>query len=139
MRVFYNVCVTESPYDAHQHDIFFLLDLEEIVKDEEFIDAFNDAIANDGKQRISFGCAYKNAMDIVNYRISTLGGAMRILSKVAGKTIDSISELVSEENMNYLSTIAKEITSGKISADSIVDAYGKSKTFKQTVASDVNR
>ena len=86
MRLFYNHCVIESKFDT-PHDIIDAMDMEIIVEDDDFLNAFNDAII----------------------------------------------PLLTDEHIDKVSEIARDVASGKLSAEAIVDAYGKSNRFKQVV------
>ncbi|MCD7891640.1 MAG: hypothetical protein LUG26_07845 [Ruminococcus sp.] len=58
MRLFYNFCVTESKFDdKYEHNIVDAEDMEEIVADEEFIEAFNNAIRPDVYLDICCNCS----------------------------------------------------------------------------------
>ena len=132
MRLFYNNCVEKSPYDEkHGHDIVDAKDMIDIVADVDFIYEYNEAITADKCIRLDFGNAYKDAMDIVDVKKSSLGNAVEIVGSMINRIAETASSVLTDENIEKVSKIAKEISEGKISAETIVDAYGEHIAKKQ--------
>lgn len=129
MRLFYNRCVAESNFDEkYGHDVVDAKDMAEIVDDKEFIREFNLAIgigADYGTISCDFGSAYRNALDIVEKKTSSIGNATDTLSLILKKISDSISSAFNEDVTNTISQIGKDMLDGKVTADAIVDAYKK--------------
>ena len=124
-RVFYNVCVTKSPYDeTYGHDIVNIEELDEIVSDEEFVTEFETCV-NSGKQGLTFSAAFNNAMQMVDARKSSIGSAVTMIVDAIQGIADRAKSVMSDENMQHIASIAKDIGNGKITADDIVNAYGK--------------
>lgn len=124
MRLFYNSCVTKSRFDKkYGHDVIDASDMEEIVTDNEFMKAFNEAIIGDGTIQYDFANAYKDAIEIVDVKKTSFGSAVNIIGSMINKIFDSVSPLLTEENIKVVSQIAKDMSDGKISAEAIVDAY----------------
>lgn len=132
MRLFYNKCVVESKFDL-SHNFQDALQLDYLVGDEDFIKAFNEAVAGDGMFRLDFANAYADAMSIVNERKSSVNNIIRKVEKGIAKITDKISPILSEDNITSLSQIAQDISNGKLSAESIVEAYANSQRFKELV------
>ena len=130
MRVFYNECVTESKFDI-EHNIVEALEMETLVADDDFIEAFNKAIYFDGTVKLNFANAYKNALDIVNTRKTSIGNAIDMFKSGLTKFVDKISPVLTEGNLAQLTKIAEDISKGKLNPDSIVEAYGNSKRIEE--------
>lgn len=124
MRLFYNHCVIKSRFDEkYGHDVIDADSMEEIVADDGFIEAFNKAIECDRTIRYDFANAYRDAMEIVNVKKTSFGSAVNIVGSMINKIFESVSPLLTEENINIVSQIAKDMSEGKVSAEAIVDAY----------------
>lgn len=124
-RVFYNVCVTKSPYDeTYGHNIINIEELDEIVSDDEFVTKFETCV-NSGKQGLTFSAAFNNAMQMVDARKSSIGSAVTMIVDAIQGIADRAKSVMSDENMKHIASIAKDIGNGKITADDIVNAYGK--------------
>lgn len=126
MRLFYNQCVTQSKFDEkYSHDIVDAMDMVEIVADADFISAYNESIAAGAYTSLDFGNAYKDAMEIVDVRKSSFGNAVEIVGSMLNRLVGSISSVLTDENIEKVSQIAKEISNGNISAEAVVDAYAE--------------
>lgn len=124
MRLFYNHCVIKGKFDEqYNHDIIDADSMEEIVADKDFIDVFNEGIKFEGVLRYDFANAYKDAIAIVDVKKTSFGSAVNIVGSIIDKLIDSVSSFLTEENISTISQIAKDMSDGKISAESIVGAY----------------
>lgn len=124
MRLFYNKCVTKSKFDEkYGHDIVDAADMIEIVADSNFIQKYNAAIIGGIYIDLDFGGAYDNAMKIVDFRKSSFGNAVEIVGSIIKRLAESISAVLTDENIEKISQVAKEISNGNISAETIVDAY----------------
>ena len=135
MRVFYNMCVKTDLYNL-PHEITDGMDMEKLVVDEDFVDAFNQAMLGDGKFRFDFANAYMQAMDIVRTKNTS---AREILNELISKAIaglESIGDVMTEENINKIVKIAEDIGNGKISAEQIVEAYGNSKRLQEVASGE---
>lgn len=113
------------------------MDMEIIVEDDDFLDAFNDAIVGDSSGiRMNFSNAYKDAMDIVETKKQSIERAVDSIKKALSSIVDTINPLLTDEHIDKVSEIARDVANGKLSAEAIVDAYGKSERFKQVVNSN---
>lgn len=124
MRLFYNNCVVKSRFDEkYGHDVIDADSMEEIVADELFIEAFNDAIKCNASIHYDFANAYRDALEIVNVKKTSFGNAVNIIGSMINKIFEGISPLLTKENISIVSQIAKDMSAGKVSAEAIVDAY----------------
>lgn len=138
MRVFYNVCVKESEFDNENgHEIIDVLELEDILGNEEFMHLFNNAIVA-GEVKLDFANAYKQALEIVDAKKTSLGNSIEIISNMISKFLNSLDDLFNDESINRISDIAEKMSNGKINADTIVEAYTQSQRFKDVVNSEHN-
>lgn len=124
MRLFYNHCVTYSKFDEkYSHNIIDAMDMIDIVADADFINSYNEAISAGEYMSLDFGNAYKDALEIVTVKRSSFGNAVEIIGSVLNRIAGNISSILTDENIEKVSQIAKEISNGNFSAESIVDAY----------------
>lgn len=123
MRLFYNECVTESKFDL-PHDFNDALMLESLIQDEEFIAEFNKALKGDGSVRLDFANAYAEAMEIVNVRKGSFGNAVDVIKSAISNIVDMINPVLGTDNIEKFKQIADSFTSGNLSADAIVGAFG---------------
>ena len=113
MRVFYNICVKESRFDEeYGHDIFDALDMEDIVKDESFIDEFNKAISTP-RVKLDFANAYEQALKIVKDRKTSLTSAVDTIRNLLLWLMDGMDEVFKNENIDKIANIVEKISSAK--------------------------
>lgn len=123
MRLFYNKCVTEEGHDENNnHDIIDATDMVDIVSNVAFIEAYNEALAVTDI-RLDFGNAYKDAMEIVNVKKSSLGNAVELVISVLNRLLGGFSDVLTDDNLEKISQIAKDISKGNLSEESIANAY----------------
>lgn len=126
MRLFYNQCVIKSKYDEkYGHDIVDAMDMVEIAADDNFIREYNEAISAGTYENLDFGNAYVDAMKIVDVRKSSIGNAIEVVGSMLNRLVSSFSSVLTEENIEKVSQIAKEISNGNISAEALVNAYAE--------------
>lgn len=131
MCTFYNTCVIESKIDAKINHEMSLLEIVNVLSaDKSFMVAFNDAICMK-EYRLDFANAYRDAMEIVYTKKSSLNYAVDRLVKSMDSIVEKILPVVSEENVNKLSSIADVFKNGDIN---LVDAFTKSDRFKEILA-----
>lgn len=136
MRVFYNICVKESQFDdEYGHDIFDAFDMENIMKDEDFILEFNRAI-NPSYVKLDFANAYIRALEIVENKKTSLGAAIDAIRNLIFRLMDYADGIFKDENLDKIADIAEKISAGKINAGTLVEAYTQSQRFKDVVNSE---
>lgn len=123
MRLFYNECVKESKFDL-PHDFKDALQLNTLIQDDEFMEAFHLAIQGDGKIRLDFANAYADAMEMVNARKSTLGNALALMKNAIAGLADEINSMPEKENTESLKEIANHFADGALNPEAIVKALG---------------
>lgn len=89
MRLFYNYCMTGNGYGV-PHNVKDALEMEAIVKDEDFIRMFNESIAGDGYMQIDFANAYACAIELIDIRLNSTSTA---LDKLKAHVVDIINKL----------------------------------------------
>lgn len=135
MRLFYNYCVTSSEHDEDiPHDFADASKLAPLVEDSEFMAEFNKAIAAPEQVAFDFANAYKDAIDIVTTKKTSLDYTLDKLQIICNELITQVGSLVSEIDVEQLNSLAEKIQSGDLNANAIVDAYGKSQRFKDVAA-----
>lgn len=133
MRLFYNCCVKESKFDdvvSHTSDT--LDDMEILATDDQFIEEFNKALVAD-KYCLDFANAFRDAMDIVNTKKTSFNHMAIMLKNAMESIVDRIAPALTQENIENIGTIARDISAGKVSAESIVEAYSKSERVQQLI------
>lgn len=136
MRIFYDYCVKESKYDEkYGHDMFDVTDMEEIIKDDDFIFAFNEALKVDSVG-FDFGNAYAQALDIVEYKKTSFENIVDIIYKAITNFVESFHSMVEEDEVNKIVDIANKMSKNEINSDTIVEAYTHSKRFHDVVTKD---
>lgn len=133
MQLFYNICVKSSKYDdTITHNSDSMDSIEILVADDDFVEAFNNALVVDG-YRMDFANAFRDAMDIVETRKSSLYHAVDMIENVIMLAIDKITPALTKENIENVKAIAEDISKGNISAQSVVEAYSKSDRIKELI------
>lgn len=130
IRVFYNDCVIESKFDV-PHNITEAEDMQSFIKDAEFIETFNASIADDGVVKLNFANAYKDAMDIVNYKKNTNNELVTTIKREISNLTEWLTGLANNDNLGRIEKIANDISSGKLSSEAIADAVGNSDYIKK--------
>lgn len=131
---FYNRCVEleENEKDKIQ-PITNIMDAQMLFDNEEFIGRFSSEV--DGyysdDASLTFGHAYRVALDIVENKKSDANAFATALSLGLDAILKSFTDTFTDEKIQKLSEIGKQIMDGKISNEAIVEAYGNSDRFKQ--------
>lgn len=126
IRLFYSMCVENS------QDIKSLVgdEMKSLLNDYEFMETYNNTITHNDSY-LTFGTAYEKAMKIVDTKKSSIGTAINVITSAIKDVTDGVKSYMTKENLGYLSTIAKEINSGQIGAEAVVNAYLKQKETKE--------
>lgn len=131
MLVFFNECVINKK-DLVDNDFFTdPLDANELYINEDFINAFNEAITFKGLIKFDFANVFKNAMEIVHYRCTSPTNAInKGISKV-GSIVDSINAIMNQDTVDQLLEFAKNVSDGKYDAKAVADVFAESEAFKK--------
>lgn len=136
MRIFYNLCIKESKYDEkYGHDIFDATDMKEIVADKEFIESFYSTLIVED-MGFNFGNAYKQALDIVEYKKTSLENTVDIIYKAVMNFVEALNSTVSGDTLNTIVDIANKMANGQINSETIVEAYTQSQRFHDVVKAE---
>ena len=135
MCVFYNMCVKESKYDDEiPHNMFDSFDLEALVSDQEFEEAFQNSMEIKAI-RLDFANAFRDAIDIVNEKKGSTARIIEVIRIELEKLIQSAGNVMTEENMAIMEKIAKHIKDGNLDVDKFIETYGQSEMFKRLLSS----
>ena len=118
LRVFYNLFVNQESNE--------LIDPKEfaaIVDGGEIVTMFNEAISEDSSY-LCFAKAFYDAIDIVNYKKSSLNSLIDLTSALLQNLSDQLKESVSDEAMKKIRAVADGLNNGENTADAIIDAVG---------------
>ena len=129
MGFFYNNFIPEGI----EHPITDILEVDKFANDDEFLSAFQLACC-DTYNRLNFANARSDAIDIVNYRKTSMYSLQETIINTIDKVSQKLNEAISSEKIAQLRKIADEIESGKISSDAIAEAYGRSSLFKNRLS-----
>lgn len=124
MRVYYNNFYKNEKDDA----IVDALDMDELVTDEAFIESFNNSINSCDGFRLDFANAYRDAMDIVETRKTSVGRIFSEIKNGIEELVNVVSPTMDEDNINKIFSVVQEIAKGNVSMDKIVKSYGKDTT-----------
>lgn len=146
MRQFYNYCIKDGELKKEYGDsIVDATEMIEIVKDFEFITAFNDAIARikpiNGDNRLGrsidfdFPNAFETAIDIVETKKTSFSYIVEGIKKMVIKVLSTLEDVLSEENIAQISEIVGKVDNAGDFATAMIDAYGKSQRFQDVISS----
>lgn len=134
MRLFYNFCVKEAPYkEALPCPIENADDMVSIVDDANFVKAFYDETSNEFNSCLSFGKAYRTAMDMVRIETSGANYLVNKIQLLLNELIKNISSNVTDKNIERLADIANGLKNGEISADKLINEYKNSQNFQKLI------
>ena len=136
MRIFYNLCVKKSKYDKeYGHDIFDATDMKEIVADKDFIEAFNSALMVKNIN-YNFGNAYRQALEIVEYKKTSLENTIDIIYKAVMNIIETFNSTINGDTLNTIIDVANKISNNQINSDTVIEAYTQSQRFHDVVTTN---
>lgn len=105
--------------------------LKTVLDDSEFITAFTDNVLVWDCEYLSFGNAYHNAMLIVDSKVENGGLLVQRVINGLQKIAETFTGTLTDENVEMFAHAVEDIKNGKLSAQSIVDAYANSDRFAQ--------
>lgn len=121
MRVFYNECVKESPYsDTVPFPIQDAIEMKEIVKDEEFIEAFNKT---EWPEKLDFSTAYQKALEIVDYRKTSLASLVELVQNAVMQLAEKLNTSLSDERLAEIGSLVEKL--GGDDAKKVMEALGQ--------------
>lgn len=129
MGFFYNNFIPEGI----EQPITDILDVDKFANDEKFSNEFEHAVYGDFR-KLNFAGAHSDAMDIVNYRKTSMYSLQDTIINTIDKVSKKLNEAISSEKIAQLRKIADEIESGNLSSDAIAEAYGRSALFKNRLS-----
>lgn len=128
--VFFNYFVDIASFDAYFTDVNDETDLDFILGNDKCIDIYNEALSSDKTYKLNFANAYKDALEIVKQKNASFTNVINNIKNAASYIADKIAPTFAGENLERLTEIAKDVSNGNLSADSIVAAYGNSQRIK---------
>ena len=121
MRLFYNYFYKTKD----EEEIVDALDMDVIVSDDDFIDAFNDAITSYAGIQYDFANAYRDALDIVEEKKTSVGRVIDVLRAGLKTFFETSAPAMSEESIDKIYSLVQNIADGKIGVEEIMKTYGK--------------
>ena len=122
MAVFYNECIDHEKLNVGDY-IVQALELEPLITNADFVNAFNQAISDPKDFRLDFANAYKDAMDIVENNKGSLQSIANKAVSLITKYIDEFTKTFDEDTVNTIASFAEEATGDKFTSDKIVNSY----------------
>ena len=105
--------------------------LETVLNDPTFVRAIEDNDFCLSEEYLSFGNAFSNAMIIVRARVENGGLAVQRIINGITNIAEMFSGTFTEENIQVMAQAVEDIRNGKLSAESIANAYANSDRFKE--------
>lgn len=127
MSVFYNECVVE---DGNKTKIDDILQVQPLIRDRKFVNAFNKTIKKTSQIRLNFANAYRDALDIVNHRRASFNNAVNIIKNSINDVVDKMNSAMSEDSLSKMAELAQNITNGNLNINSILN---NSKSNKKVI------
>jgi len=122
--------VTPENIDA-DGDVDFVK-LEAVLNDPTFIRAIEDNVfCGMPDEYLDFGNAYHNAIAIITARVENGGLAVQRIINGITNVAEMLSGTLTEENVQVFAKAVEDIQNGKLSAESIANAYANSDRFKE--------
>ena len=130
IKVFYNYCVEHSNLDGVvEHDFTDLREIESIIQDKGIMGEYYKAIEEPSFNCIDFSRAYHDALDIVEYKKSSMGGIADQINGLVDKLLTQFAQVFNREDLDKISEITKHFAEYGVDADAVIKAYGKSEKF----------
>ena len=106
--------------------------LEAVLNDPTFIHAIEDNVfCGIPDEYLDFGNAYHNAIAIITARVENGGLAVQRIINGITNVAEMLSGALTEENVQVFAKAVEDIQNGKLSAESIANAYANSDRFKE--------
>lgn len=127
--------VTPENIDA-DGDVDFVK-LEAVLNDSIFVRAIENNVfcLSDpfcvSDEYLSFGNAYHNAIEIIKARVENGGLAVQRIINGITNVADTLAGTFTEETVQAIAKAVEDIQNGKLSAESIANAYANSDRFKE--------
>lgn len=134
--VFFNYFVDIESFDNYFANTDGSINIDFLLANVDCMEIYNEALKGDGKYNLNFANAYTDALEIVKHRNASFSTVIDNIKNAVTFISDKISPAFSGDNIVRLSEIAKEVSSGELSAESIVEAYGNSQRLKDISKKD---
>ena len=111
--------------------------LEAVLNDSIFVHAIENNVfcLSDpfcvSNEYLSFGNAYHNAIEVIRARVENGGLAVQRIINGITNVAEMLSGTLTEENVQVFAKAVEDIQNGKLSAESIANAYANSDRFKE--------
>lgn len=111
--------------------------LEAVLNDSIFVRAIENNVfcLSDpfcvSNEYLSFGNAYHNAIEVIRARVENGGLAVQRIINGITNVADTLAGTFTEETVQAIAKAVEDIQNGKLSAESIANAYANSDRFKE--------
>ena len=139
MRLFYNLCVRESKFDADiPHDFTDMVLVDLLANDKEFMQEFDKAtsFSSHHSNKLDFNKAYSFALDIVGSRDNPFERAIGKVVSFIEAFFNGLSEVMTGENMERLGEFANQVKEGKLDYYKLMKEYGESEVMQKHFTDD---
>lgn len=134
--VFFNYFVDTESFDNYFANTDKKINIDFLLANADCMKIYNKALECDGKYNLNFANAYTDAIEIVKQKNASFGTVIDNIKNAVTFISDKISPAFSGDNIIKLSEIAKEVSNGKLNAESIIEAYGNSQRLKDISKKD---
>lgn len=135
---YFNNCVELEDIDEiKKHPITDLMDMQMLYDNKDFMEHYRREIMSGYQEgmTLTFGSAYVQAMEIVDYKKNDANSVAIAISATMSSILKSFRDSFNDESISKITEIAQQIVEGKITNESIIDAYEKSDRFKANTES----
>lgn len=143
--VYFKYCVEPEEGDIVTQDTINITDeegkqsidlneLQKLFDDKKFMTNYRNAIdiyytEYDGLFRLDFAHAFVDANEYAQNKANSAHAVSAAISNSIAGIMKAFRESFSDETINGLTELAKDIKDGKLSEEAIVEAYGNSERF----------
>ena len=129
LTVFYNHCVVPKNNPLFK-TIDDASDLNEVLKNEEIVKLYEFATQLGSDEFLSFEHAYKDAMQIVEYRKNDAHMLSHAIVDGVKALLDSFKASINVDELNDMMGVINRIASEEITPEALVKAYEDSDRFQ---------
>lgn len=123
---FYNYFITDEEYKAKHEDMETESEIiDALADDSDFLQEYKMHMS-DYSHPFSFANAYKTAVELAENKSNAFNRLAERFSNSVDKLVNSLSSVVTPEIVEKTKEIAKLVADGRLSAETVVEAYGKS-------------
>jgi len=134
MLIFYNQFYKDS-----KEDEIVTVDLfEPVVKDDNFMEAFNEAMIPCESFAYDFAHAYIDALDIVETKKNSVERMINGLREGIMDILNTVTPVMDKDNVDKLLELSNRVARGEVTAQKILETYKDSDQYKEAISAKKN-